>query len=159
MGERERAAADDGSAENRRLTREEVRKMRPAPESSAEGEGEEKEHRTVFEDLLTPRTRAAILDVLVAARGEALTVSQMTRENPSVSTSSFERHRGDLLDYGVMEKAGKVGNAMTYRLNTAHPAAQLLAMLDNILVYGETPLMLDDYFVSEADYPLEEDVE
>ena len=140
-----------------RLTRADVRTMRPETESE-DTDGADA-YRTVFEDLLTPRTRAAILDVLVEARGQPLSVTQMTRENPNVSSSSFDRHRDDLLAYGVMEKAGKVGNAMTYRLSRTHPAAQLLAMLDNIMLYGETPMLLDEYFVSGEDAPFKEGVE
>ena len=146
----------DGDEEENRLTREDVRTMRPPADDE---EAADSEYRTIFEDLLTPRTRAAILDVLVEARGNALSVSQMTRENPNVSTSSFDRHRDDLIAFGVMEEAGKVGNAMTYQLQTEHPAAQVLAMLDNILMYGETPQMLDDYYISDADGPFEEDVQ
>ena len=155
MRENTHETTANGDTEDR-LTREDVRMMFPEndePITDVEDMGSK------FEKMLTPRTRAAIIDTLVEARGDALSVKQMTEQNPHISTSSFERHRDDLIAYGVMEEAGKVGNAMTYRLRTEHPAAQLLAMLDNILMYGETPQMLDDYFVSEAEMPFEEDVE
>lgn len=133
------------------LTPDDVLEMRPDhtddPVTSPE------EMMSVFEEILTPRTRAAILDVLVYARGEALTVSQMADENPRVSASSFDRHKDDLLDFGLMVEAGKIGNAMTYALNTDHPGAQVLAMLDNVMLWGETPMMLGKQFINETGSP------
>lgn len=140
---------ETGDAEQ--MTPDDVVEQRPDhtddPVTSPEG------MRSVFERVLTPRTRAAIIDVLVNARGEALSVSQMVDENTQVSTSSFERHKDDLLAYGLIVEAGKVGNAQTYALNTEHPGAQLLAMFDNVMLWGETPMMLDEQFINETGSP------
>jgi len=96
--------------------------------------------------IFTPRARARILDALVGAHTEALSAAQIC-ERADVGTSSFDRQKDALLDLGVLEEAGMVGNAQTYRLNRAHPVAQLLGMLDQVLRFGTTSMLLDERFV------------
>ena len=107
----------------------------------------------IFAQAFTPKTRALILDVLVSERGGALSAQMIADHHDDLSVSGVNRHRDALRDLGLIEEAGKVGNAMTYALNTRHPAAQVLAMLDNIFMWGETPMILDEQFASGDAHP------
>ena len=114
--------------------------------------GPERESGPLFAQLFTPKSRALILDVLVSERGDALTVSEIVDYSTGgLAKSSVHNHIDDLITLGVVEDAGKKGNAQTYQLNTSHPVAQLLAMLDNVLMWGRTPTLLDEAFVFEGD--------
>lgn len=104
---------------------------------------------TVFRQLLAPKSRTLILDALLAAEGEPLSAKQIAGWSDDLSVSGFNRHREALLEFGVLKEAGKVGNAMTYTLNEAHPVSQLLSMLANVTFAGETPMNLDTAFLTE----------
>lgn len=106
---------------------------------------------TVFRQLFAPKSRTLILDALLAAEGDPRTADQIAAWNDDLSVSGFNRHRDALLELGVMIEAGKVGNAMTYRLNEDHPVAQLLAMLGNVTFAGETPMTLDPAFLADGE--------
>lgn len=108
---------------------------------------------SIFVQLFTPKTRALILDVLVSERGDPFTARRIVDHHDALSTTSFNRHKQALLDLGVMVKADKQGNAQRYALNTKHPIAQLLAMIDNIGMWGETPQLLGEQFLTESDEP------
>lgn len=139
MGRRNTAAADDEES----LTPENILQQYYGPE---------RESGPLFAQLFTPKSRALILDVLVSERGDALTVSEIVDYSTGgLAKSSVHNHIDDLRTLGVVEDAGKKGNAQTYQLNTGHPVAQLLAMMDNILMWGRTPMMLDETFVFEGD--------
>lgn len=106
---------------------------------------------TVFRHLFTPKSRALILDALLAAEGEALSARQIAAWNDDLSVSGVNRHRDVLVDFGVMVENGKVGNAMSYRLDESHPISQLLSMLANVTVAGETPMNLDAAFLTDEE--------
>jgi hypothetical protein len=105
--------------------------------------------KSVFRSLFVPKSRALILDALISARGDALSAQIIANHHDDLSVSGVNRHREALLDQGVVVEAGKVGNAMTYQLNEHHPVVQLLAMLDNIVMWGETPMLLNEEFIAE----------
>lgn len=105
---------------------------------------------TVFSQLFAPKSRTLIFDALLAAEGEPRSAQQIAAWNDDLSVSGFNRHREALLDLGVMIEAGKVGNAMTYKLNEAHPVAQLLSMVSNVTFAGETPMNLDSSFLADG---------
>lgn len=108
---------------------------------------------SAFSELFTPKTRALLLDVLVGERGDALTAREIADRHPDLSVTGVNRHREALLDLGVLVPAGKRGNARTYALASEHPVAQVLVMLDDLLQWGETPVRLDERFVSDAEEP------
>jgi len=96
--------------------------------------------------LLTPESRFRIIAALVEANHDPLKISRLC-EIAGVSKASFARHEDDLLEVGIMREVDKVGNARRFALNEAHPAAQLLWMLDRVLMTGETSDALDDRFI------------
>lgn len=108
---------------------------------------------SAFSQLFTPKTRALLLDVLVGERGNALTVREIVDRHPDLSVTGVNRHREALLDLGVLVRDGKRGNAQTYALATEHPVAQVLVMLDDLLQWGETPVRLDERFVTGSEQP------
>lgn len=103
---------------------------------------------TPFTALLAPETRVRIIGALLEAGGEPLSVARLC-EIAGVSKASFARHKTALLTVGVMREADKVGNAQRYALDVDHPAAQVLAMLDNVLTWGQTPELLEEQFIGE----------
>lgn len=106
-----------------------------------------------FRQLFVPKTRALVLDVLVGERGDALTAQEIANHHEDLSVSGFNRHREALLDFGVIVEAGKRGNAMTYALNRRHPVTQLLVMVDDVTMWGQTQLVLEEQFLTESDTP------
>jgi DNA-binding transcriptional ArsR family regulator len=143
------------------LTLEDILRMRPTPDEP-DVVDDLAEAKTALESLLTPRARLGILQELIHANKmgeEPLTQSNLTDRNARVSRSAFYNHIDALLDYGVVEETDKVGNARRFRVVTEHPAVQALAMLDNIMMWGQTPQMLDDQFIApdDADGPVYED--
>ena len=109
--------------------------------------------KSAFRQLFTPKTRALVLDVLVSERGDALTVQEIADHHVDLSVTGVNRHRDALLDLGVIAEDGKRGNAMTYALARHHPVAQVLAMLDDLLMWGETRPALDSQFITDSDQP------
>lgn len=105
----------------------------------------------MFHCLFTPKSRTLILDALMSARGDALSAQTIANHHDDLSVSGVNRHREALLDLGVIVETGKVGNAMMYQLNKNHPVVQLLAMIDNIVMWGETPMLLGEEFTSKKD--------
>lgn len=99
--------------------------------------------------LLTPAKRFEILDTLLEAGEEALTVSEMS-ERGDVTSSSFNRHKDMLLDLGVIVEAGKRGNAQMYRVNINHPAIQILMDLQDVMIHGGTVQYLHDRFIDKS---------
>lgn len=95
---------------------------------------------------LTPRSRVQIIDVLLGAPGERLSAAEIC-DAAGIDRGTFTRQERPLIDLGVMEHAGRVGNARTYRLNRAHPLAQLLGMADHVLRFGTTADLLDERFI------------
>lgn len=126
------------------LTPEDVRGSFPTPDSVSPPEA----HRSPFNQLFAPRAKAAILDILVEERGTPLTAKEIVDRSDDVSRSSFGNYCDELLEYGVMVEDGKVGNAMTYRLNIDHPVARCLVMLDNLIIDGETPMLIQEQFIT-----------
>lgn len=108
---------------------------------------------SVFRQLFTPKTRALVLDVLVSERGEALTAQEIADHHEDLSVTGVNRHRDALVDLGIIVEDGKRGNAQTYALAQTHPVAQVLAMLDDLLMWGETRPTLDEQFLTDADQP------
>lgn len=108
---------------------------------------------SAFTQLFAPKTRALILDVLVGERGGALTAREIADRRGDLSVTGVNRHRDALHDPGVLVETGKRGNAQTYALATEHPVAQVLVMLDDLLLWGETPVSLDERFVADSDEP------
>lgn len=108
---------------------------------------------SAFRRLFTPKTRALVLDVLVSERGDALTAQEIADHHEDLSVTGVNRHREALVALGVIVEDGKRGNAMTYALARHHPVAQVLAMLDDLLMWGETRPSLDEQFVTDADQP------
>lgn len=96
--------------------------------------------------LLAPRARAQILDSLLEAPDEPLTVSEITGQ-AGVDNATFHHHKDALTDLGIVETAGKKGNAQTYTL-TDSPLVGLVAMLRNVVRDGVTPDLLDDRVVA-----------
>lgn len=137
--------------EEKKLTPDQVRQMRP-PESIGviETVEEYRASKSLFEHLVTPMARATILEILVSRADEACTVAEICEETDRVSKATFARHKDPLLEFGVIEKAGKKGNAQTYRANVYHPAVQLITMLRWVLVHGHTRMFLDERFVSTS---------
>lgn len=132
-------------AEEDSLHPEEVREQYTGAAAIEEYGGE-----SAFRQLFVPKTRALVVDVLVGERGDALTAREIANQHDDLSVSGVNRHREPLLDFGVIVKAGKRGNAMTYALNTSHPVAQLLAMTDDIMLWGRTELVLGDQFLADG---------
>lgn len=141
-------ANDGGIDENDQLTPGDVAGLFPRPDETADPDSAA-DVETAFVRLFAPRTRAGVLDVLVSDPDRAWTVAEIVDHSGNVSTSGFERHKDALLASGVVQEAGKKGNAQTYRLNTHHPVAQLLVMLDTVIGYGKTPLLLEEQFIGE----------
>lgn len=138
--------------EDKKLTPEQVREMHPPDDFEVIDSMETyRASRSRFEQLLTPTARASILDILVRYADEPLTVAEICEKTDRVSKATFTRHKEPLLDFGVIEEAGKKGNAQTYRANVYHPAVQLLAMVESVLVHGTTRLLLDDRFIKSLD--------
>lgn len=113
-----------------------------------EYQAERESMKSPLEELLTPRNRMATIDALLTA-----TEPQTAREiadmaNIDVSTFN-DSHRDFLLEAGVLKQPGKKGNARVYTLNDAHPAVQLIRMLDTVIRHGVTPDLLDDQFVDD----------
>jgi DNA-binding transcriptional ArsR family regulator len=109
--------------------------------------------KSAFRQLFTPETRTLVLDVLVSERGDALTAQEIADQHLNLSVTGVNRHRDALLALGVIVEDGERGNAMTYALAREHPVAQVLAMLDDLLMWGETRPALDSQFVTDAEQP------
>lgn len=102
-----------------------------------------------FLGLFTPRAKAAIVDALLEERGEPRTVSELAEINEHVTSSSFNRHREDLEDYGLLKACGKRGNAQTYAIDVEHPLSQALLMVENVITFGKTPVVIDEQYIGE----------
>ena len=111
----------------------------------------EREPGALFVQAFTPKSRALILHVLLSQRDEALTISEIASYPVELAKSSVHDHIDVLVDLGLVYKAGKKGNAQTYRLEDRHPVIQLLAMIDNVFLLGRTPQYLGEQFVFEGD--------
>lgn len=105
------------------------------------------EHQSPFLGLFSPRAKAAIIDALLDAAGEPKTVSELTEMNEHVTTSSFHRHHDELETYGVIVRCGKRGNAQTYAINSEHPLVQTLKMIENVILTGQTPILLEEEYI------------
>lgn len=104
----------------------------------------------VFEVVFDKPAKTLTISALVQERGEAYTAQEIADMREDLSVASFNRYRDDLIGLGVIAEAGKRGNAMTYRLDTDHPVAQLLMMLDDVLVNGQTPMRLSEQFLADS---------
>lgn len=111
----------------------------------------DREPGALFVQAFTPKSRALILHVLLSNRDEALTISEIAAYPVELATSSVHDHIDALIDLGLVAKAGKKGNAQTYRLEDRHPVVQLLAMIDTVFLWGRTPQYLEEQFVFEGD--------
>lgn len=109
------------------------------------------EYRTEVFELMTPRTRGAIVDALLQAPDDTRTAQEIADAHSGVTVPSFNRHREVLEEFGILLEAGKRGNAQTYRLNTNHPAVQLLGMINQVYNHGTTPPLLDEKFYRDRD--------
>lgn len=89
------------------------------------------------------------MDALLEERGEPRTVSELAEINEHVTSSSFNRHRDDLEDYGLLKTCGKRGNAQTYAIDVEHPLSQALLMVENMILYGKTPVVIDEQYIDE----------
>lgn len=140
MGERNpsRTAADDGAE----WTPESVMRRYYGPD---------REQGALFAQLFTPKSRALILNALVAQPDEGLTVSEIVGQADGLGKSSVHNHIDALVDLDIVVDAGMKGNARTYRLNTAHPIGQLLTMIENVFMWGRTPQNLDEAFLFDGD--------
>lgn len=103
----------------------------------------------LFERLFTPPSRAYILGALVEERGDPMTAEQIAAYHEDLSITSVHRHRKPLMDLGVIKEAGKDGKAQMYAIDVEHPVAQVLAMLDNLYLWGATPQLLNERFIFE----------
>lgn len=100
-----------------------------------------------FRALFTPRSRGELLHDLLGVK-EPLTAAEFC-DRYNTSRSTFGDHIDVLVTAGVVEEAGKRGNAQTYRRNSAHPVTQLLIMAETAQSYGQTPQLLDEAFIGE----------
>jgi predicted transcriptional regulator len=119
--------------------------------SFGEAAVDSEDYRTQVFRLMTPRTRAAIVDALLQANDEPITAQNLADQHSGFNVASFNRHRDQLIELGVLIEAGKQGNATTYRLNTNHPAVQLLGMVNQVYTHGSTPLLLNEKFLRDDD--------
>ena len=110
------------------------------------------EYRTEVFELMTPRSRGAIVDALLQMADEPRTAREIADAHSDVTVPSFNRHRDALRDFGVLLESEKRGNAQTYRLNTNHPTVQLLGMINQVYNHGTTPPLLDEKFYRESDF-------
>ena len=134
--------------QEKKLSPEQVQELHPSQEPTViESEDEYRASKSRVEQLLTPTARAVILDILVRYADDALTVTEVCEKTDRVSKVTFARHKEPLLDFGVIEQAGKKGNAQTYRANVYHPAVQPVAMLWSVLNFGQTRMLLDERFI------------
>lgn len=118
------------------------------PEDIVEQFGER--DRRAITEFLTPGERARLVQALIEANGKELSAAKLIDvAGEGLSKSGFYRHADDLLEMGIMVEGEKVGNAQTYALNVDHPIAQALKMLDNIVAWGETPVLLGEQFIAE----------
>jgi hypothetical protein len=105
----------------------------------------------LFVQAFTPKSRPLILHVLLRQPDEALTITEIAAKSTELGTSSIHNHIDALIDLGLVYEAGKKGNAQTYQLEARHPVVQLLAMINNVFLWGRTPPSLDEQFVFEGD--------
>lgn len=115
-----------------------------ADADSMDGEDVRADLEPPLHRLLTPAASAASLAALARA-SEPLTGAEIA-EAANLSRSAFDRNKDDLLESGVVETAGKKGNAQTYRLAPGRPVAQLLQMASNVANFGVTPDLFDRTF-------------
>lgn len=114
-------------------------------------DSEDDDYRTSVFNLMTPRTRGAIVDALLQAGDTEMTAQQLADSHSGFTVNSFNNHRDTLLDFGVLVKTGHRGNATTYRLNTEHPAVALLGMINQVYTHGTSPQLLDEQFIRDDD--------
>lgn len=103
-----------------------------------------------FRALFTPPLRAAIVDTLIGAV-EPLTVREIA-DRAGVDKNALYDHLGVdayLIEAGIVQSAGKKGNAGVWTANDDHPVVQLLVMADTVLRHGQTPMLLDERFVGD----------
>lgn len=122
------------------------------PVGGASEQSVDEEYRTEVFELMTPRARGAIVDAMLQSNDEPMTAQEIADSHSGVTVPSFNRHRESLVDeFGILLNSGKRGNAQTYRLNTNHPAVQLLGMINQVFTHGTTPPLLDEQFYRDPD--------
>lgn len=70
--------------------------------------------------LLTPETKVRILLALSRVRGEKLNPTAIC-ERANIGTNAWYDNRDDLLDLGVVQRAGHAGNSPLYRVDMDDP--------------------------------------
>lgn len=79
-------------------------------------------------EMLTPRAKVKILVALIRLQGEKLSPSAIC-DRAAISTDTWYQNYEELLEYGVIEKAGTAGNSPLYRVDMDNPAVQALEQL------------------------------
>jgi hypothetical protein len=88
-------------------------------------------------DLLTPRTRAQIVDVMLNEPTRQWTASEVCAD-AGMDPSTFNAHASALIDAGVIEEAGMKGNAQTYTPVLENPVVGALQMVRSLYRDGVT---------------------
>lgn len=83
-------------------------------------------------ELLTPRAKVKILVAMIRLQGEKLSPSAIC-DRAAISSDTWYQNYEELLEYGVIEKAGTAGNSPLYRADMECPAVQAL---EQIIGYG-----------------------
>lgn len=74
-----------------------------------------------------------VLITLIDAAGMPLTVTDIA-DQAGIKKQSFYNNEDLLLEYGLIEKAGKVGNAQRYKVDMANDVIQALMQLYDELI-------------------------
>lgn len=83
-------------------------------------------------ELLTPRAKVKILVALIRLRGEKLSPSAIC-DRAAISSDTWYQNYEELLEYGVIEKAGNAGNSPLYRADMDN---QAIKGLEQVTGYG-----------------------
>lgn len=119
----------------------------PFPDEVSETVEEAKHSKSRFEEVFSAPAKVAIVDVLLKTGAEPLTTSEIVEASGEISRASFSRYRDELIVDGVMAERGKRGNAQLYSLDVESPVAQALKMVDNLIGWGKTPMLVDEEYI------------
>ena len=100
----------------------------------------------VLLQLLTPESKVRILLALSRVRGEKLNPTAIC-ERANIGANAWYDNRDDLLDLGVVQRAGHAGNSPLYRVDLGDPIVERLVEIRSVAadrrnrargVYGDT---------------------
>lgn len=96
--------------------------------------------------LLTPESKVRILLALSRVRGEKLNPTAIC-ERANIGANAWYDNRDDLLELGVVRRAGQAGNSPLYRVDMDDPIVERLVEIRSVAadrwnrargVYGDT---------------------